>query len=701
MTPTPHLPDEILLKILVPVLEVPDELFCSTDLISPFSKYELSSAGIAAVCKDWYRVATPLLYHTVVLRSKAQAHALYETVKKDKHNRLVPLIKRIRLEEWYGLYAGKVLERCGKLLEDLWITTSLWSNENIAGYQNGFAAINPRRVILVQQVQRQRRKPKIEELARALITGSLSVWTNLRVLHMVNQEPWAFSMWRLLPDMSNSNVEVVQIGGNEWCRAERELPRYYPTLSTMPRLRQIRVITDFPDVPGDHPIWVTEEGKRLVNDQGFREKLFFQEPKPCPLEEPPVDPFLVRLNQHLKNPVIQSMGAVLLPICFQELNLSTHEVVCHIFKPTYLVPHPTLPDNSPNVTTLSLDLQRLNVEDHKAEVFCSWLGAFLSNLKKSPKPTNLWNIRQVVTPRTRSYKRALTPLTCYIRWPRKPYTIHSHAAEVWEDRPRIGGYAYNLIIRNAWSTLAHLHLSVLATMETSKAMFSDFVESLGALGNLKSLILDMSPVKGGGSLRLNRQIRDRVAPWLPRLEQLAFVDWPSLTAVSLFQLFSNMDLPSLRRVDFPNPSADFPGGVMREFLVYHGHKLTVIQVEPSIEYLLEFCPNARTWIIPPTTNGTIAFDSDLCLKSLTTNSSEVQDEDRPEIDQDPMIFRLEMIRFPTLNVVKDDFSDLVYDVCAHKPGRLFNLREIRIDGLEDIWPRSQYVAILSRFGSYT
>ncbi|KAJ7041568.1 hypothetical protein C8F04DRAFT_947155, partial [Mycena alexandri] len=39
----------------------------------------VSSSAILVVCKAWLRVATPLLYHVVIGRSKAQARGLQRT----------------------------------------------------------------------------------------------------------------------------------------------------------------------------------------------------------------------------------------------------------------------------------------------------------------------------------------------------------------------------------------------------------------------------------------------------------------------------------------------------------------------------------------------------------------------------------------------------------------------------------------------
>jgi len=66
------LPDEILKEILYPVLQVDDHSFSDTSAKSPFSLMNYSNSEILVVCKRWLRVATPLLYNVVILRSTAQ-----------------------------------------------------------------------------------------------------------------------------------------------------------------------------------------------------------------------------------------------------------------------------------------------------------------------------------------------------------------------------------------------------------------------------------------------------------------------------------------------------------------------------------------------------------------------------------------------------------------------------------------------------
>src|SRR5262245_53222399 len=90
-------PDELLQEILSPVLSVSDDQFSSTAELSPFSSFsKLSSATLLLVCKSWLRVAYPLLYNTVVIRSSGQAHALANSLHANLT--LGRHVKKLRLE---------------------------------------------------------------------------------------------------------------------------------------------------------------------------------------------------------------------------------------------------------------------------------------------------------------------------------------------------------------------------------------------------------------------------------------------------------------------------------------------------------------------------------------------------------------------------------------------------------------------------
>ncbi|KAJ7658840.1 hypothetical protein DFH06DRAFT_919114, partial [Mycena polygramma] len=65
--------------------------------VSPFAKPSLSTSAYLVVCRDWLRLATPLLYNVVVIRSKSQANALEKVLVNNKEfGRFIKKLRRLR-----------------------------------------------------------------------------------------------------------------------------------------------------------------------------------------------------------------------------------------------------------------------------------------------------------------------------------------------------------------------------------------------------------------------------------------------------------------------------------------------------------------------------------------------------------------------------------------------------------------------------
>ncbi|TFK38628.1 hypothetical protein BDQ12DRAFT_712614 [Crucibulum laeve] len=139
------LPDELVKEILSPALRVSDEAFSDTSRKSPFSGYAHTTSSLLLVCKSWLRVATPLLYHIVVLRSKAQAQALDVALRSNKE--LGVFIKKIRVEGGYGA-SMKTIYKNAPNVTDLFVSLALYSSDSVSGMCAGFSYINPTRLII-------------------------------------------------------------------------------------------------------------------------------------------------------------------------------------------------------------------------------------------------------------------------------------------------------------------------------------------------------------------------------------------------------------------------------------------------------------------------------------------------------------------------------------------------------------------------
>ncbi|KAJ7139123.1 hypothetical protein C8R44DRAFT_301415 [Mycena epipterygia] len=191
------LPDEIISEILSPALKVSDELFSDTSEVSPFADYSPSTSAYLLVCKDWLRVATPLLYNVVVLRSKGQANTLEKVLRSNPD--FGCFIKKLRVEGGYGLAMHTILQSAPNIT-DVSLSLSIWSSDGTQGLCEGLPLINPRRVLVVDPPIRK--LPKNQHLT-ALTTAlfrCIRTWDNLEIFgfpyaHFSWRYPRNFTMW--------------------------------------------------------------------------------------------------------------------------------------------------------------------------------------------------------------------------------------------------------------------------------------------------------------------------------------------------------------------------------------------------------------------------------------------------------------------------------------------------------------------------
>ncbi|KAF7310376.1 hypothetical protein HMN09_00579600 [Mycena chlorophos] len=177
MSPAPPLPDEIISLIISPVLKISDESFMNLSPDSPFATFAQSTSALLVVCKAWLRVATPLLYGVVVIRSKAQAAALQVALKSNPE--LGQLIKKLRVEGGFGAPMRHVL-RAAPNVQDLLLFMALWSDDSALGICDGLDSIDPSRLILHDTHGVGPNKNNMQ-LSRK-IASCLTCWKNLKTL---------------------------------------------------------------------------------------------------------------------------------------------------------------------------------------------------------------------------------------------------------------------------------------------------------------------------------------------------------------------------------------------------------------------------------------------------------------------------------------------------------------------------------------
>jgi hypothetical protein len=141
-----ELPDELNLEILSHVFRITDELFESqVNIISP-----LNSPRCLAVCKKWLQIGTPLLYHTIILRSSSQAEALALSLRENKGRGY--LIERLRVEGGYGGVMYNIIKAASNV-KVLCLTLYIFPLDNVSGLCRALPMLRPTRVVLYDQVR--------------------------------------------------------------------------------------------------------------------------------------------------------------------------------------------------------------------------------------------------------------------------------------------------------------------------------------------------------------------------------------------------------------------------------------------------------------------------------------------------------------------------------------------------------------------
>ncbi|KAF7289048.1 F-box domain-containing protein [Mycena chlorophos] len=170
------LPDEIISEILSPALRIPDELFADNhSKDSPFAAYSASTSAYLVVCKSWLRVATPLLYNVVVLRSAATAKALARALSENEQ--LGCFIKKLRVEGGFGASMHTVL-RLSPNITDLFLCLDIFSTDKTDGLCKGLSLVNPRRIIFQHLNFKQKSNKQFTMLMEAL-RKALEKWDRL------------------------------------------------------------------------------------------------------------------------------------------------------------------------------------------------------------------------------------------------------------------------------------------------------------------------------------------------------------------------------------------------------------------------------------------------------------------------------------------------------------------------------------------
>ncbi|KAH6909307.1 hypothetical protein BKA70DRAFT_1562155 [Coprinopsis sp. MPI-PUGE-AT-0042] len=620
-----QLPDEIIKEILAPALYVSDEAFSSTCAKSnPFANYELSTSTILVVCKSWLRVATPMLYETVVLRSKAQAQALASALKQNEQ--LGRFIRKLRVEGGYGTFVYEVLRRSSSLT-DLWLSTGLWSNESIAGYLKGFQLVNPRRLIVVDSDGKTSaiRKKIYEALAEAV----RHPWTSLISFESYDT---VYASDRVAPLLDS----LLGASRLKYLCLHRDLFTAEVKLATIPSLKQIRYITKVAKPPfeglQEPPSYRDQLQSFMRSNRELYDKVVY--------ERPPED--------DSKSPL-----AVIFPNSGQNNKTQgrTEEAI---------IPAPMNPNWRPLSQLSDQSRKRILVDILRYAMSLSSLGT--SMITTSAGKKTLQHFRAGLRLVSREYNELATPFLFeapmlvktqglaqlvsspnvrYIKSLWLDYRNHDHQREVLtaaliqscENLALVSEVRYRPALERAlnvqhestttpylWSqfqpairlpsttivalsktcarTLQHLHLNVDLADDVDEDHITELMQALGQLQELRSLAMTgTSRAERLCDLKDKAQVsRFRFQPdAFPHLERLATGRGSLLHTVSISAL-CRVKLPALRWLLIDGVASKvYLDPLMRTFLEVHGRKLTSLQSSARIGTLFAHCSNVKNW----------------------------------------------------------------------------------------------------------
>ncbi|KAJ7938332.1 hypothetical protein B0H13DRAFT_1698452 [Mycena leptocephala] len=292
-----HIPDEIISEILSPALRVSDATFSTLSQAgsgpSPFMTFSESSSAFLVVSKAWLRVATPLLYNVVVIRSKAQAQALAATLNANPD--LGRFIKKLRVEGGFAISMLKILQSSPNIT-DIFLALSIAPSDNACGLCRGLPLIDPVRVIIDNHTWNGVNKPTsklIDTLEKCFVT-----WKNMAEFEIPNIFAWSSTIPNVLSKAPNLKTLLV------WdCTSSLfGIPPYIRIVAENPSLKCIRIE---PPLSPQH--FGFERRKvfydRMKEDAKLRVLLDWADESPSPAEDEPPSSSFVYPEQLSADPV--------------------------------------------------------------------------------------------------------------------------------------------------------------------------------------------------------------------------------------------------------------------------------------------------------------------------------------------------------------------------------------------------------------
>ncbi|KAJ6455953.1 hypothetical protein C8R47DRAFT_1228026 [Mycena vitilis] len=553
------------LEILSPALKVADDVFCDTSNVSPFANYSESTSAYLLVCKSWLRVATPLLYNVVILRSKAQAKALSLVLAKNKQ--LGQFIKKLRVEGGYGAPMGIILESSPHI-SDLFLSLEIFSSDSTGGLCKGLPLINPTRLVL-RDSGPSRKRPGNKVLSQLVdgLANAMYDWDHLVILHCpyIRRSDTARKVLKPLEKTKRLHTLVIpRADGVSWA---------YSALKKCP-LKAIYIQRPIMSFERRYVENLTDPSLEALLK--FRDAPTFQTKVQEPLELPPsLDPSFTPLAGAPK----EVYDTILSHILYFAMSVS------ELAEDPSSIP-PRLPLLLVSKTFYSRAALLLHA--HLAEASLvdseSCFGHFGKPIDRRSCPYVGWEFPGFMEfenddERTAADTAMLTVLsktTGLVRMGRRKDFPNGSTSRHFRDDPTgeigISWASFEAMGEYSASTLRELFVRIGTNTQASTAIFKDFVALRRLDLKCESDFVDLENAPADG---------------FPSLEVLRL----SLTSQSFLTALSMMELPALRHVVLSYK----PTGT-EAFMDAHGPKLTELRLphrtlQRSKIKIFEVCPN--------------------------------------------------------------------------------------------------------------
>ncbi|KAJ7718664.1 hypothetical protein B0H16DRAFT_1475506 [Mycena metata] len=606
LTMSENLPDEIISEILSPTLK--------HFIRITFRLFSSSSSSTLLVCKSWLRVATPLLYSFVIIRSKAQANALQLTLQTNPQ--LGNFVKHLRVENGYGMTMHHILAQTPNIVH---IVLSLRIQDSSAGLVKGLPLINPTTLSIIDETEFFLKNQAVMKVV-ATIESCTKKWKNLTNVHFPYTGPLGIRGSLCIALCACPTVQVVS-----WPIYNRYVAPSIVQLSQYPNLKVVKIRVKPESKPTHRRFLLPESPTPEVKDPRLC-TLILWEDTPCSMtsiDAADLDTFKVVPRDPSFRPLVSSPQKTVDRIWSRVLFFAMLSLEQH----PQDVPPTELMDEKINgarlrfllVSRLFCRLALPHLYRYPILPTEAILGAFTSSLVQYPTLGDHIRDLDIRIEENARYSHNAPSGTeslarILLKTPNLTRLIGTiPRRNLWDGTEpiSIGWAELSSLANRAGRTLHEFTGFTISSARTEPTLLSPVV-----FNDFHALRSFTWKTRYSGNLLNFKAVDQRSAGAFPALE---FLDIQSPEALTVF---AQMRLPSLRRLALNN-DGDWDGKIMRA----HGSKIEFLQVcRMTIDgqSIFKLCPNMTTLCWQPETVykqipdfGCGALEKDFEHKSLT------------------------------------------------------------------------------------